>query len=357
MEKKLLLISFMFVLGSILGACATKTPVPEPPLAFEIPDKELPLSVFGPYEYSKLYKLDYIDSQRDNREVSISIYYPSIDDQPDVRGAPFPLIISDSKMASKFGDQLSSHGFIVAGVKMPLNFSEGDEVIHQPLDFIFVLNQLTENPPDALNGLIDTDHVGHWGYSGGGRISLTLAGAQIDTNFYFEYCQNPENFEINYGENNLEWMCEPYENWDELIEEAGNLFVNAEDGLWKSIKDDRILATIPMSSGGKWLFGPKGLAQVDKAVLVTAGTNENEAARYDDCYSTFEELGTSQKAFISFVDQDHMMINSQKPNEQMRHLAIAFFTFHLKGKKEYRQYFSQDYISQIEGLAWGWYEE
>jgi len=355
MEKKLLLISIMFVLGSILGACATIKSEPGSPLTFEIPDKEIPFSEEGPYDQSVLLNVYYVDPKRDDREVSIFINYPSVDDQPDLRGAPFPLILSDHMMATIFGSHLASHGFVVVGLNVPLNLPESDEVIHQPLDYIFVINQLTENPPGPLTGLIDTDHVGYWGYSGGGRVSLTLAGAQIDPNHYFEYCKNPENFEIDYGENDLEWICKPYENWDELIEAANATFLKTEEGLWKPMKDERILATISMSSGGEWLFGPDGLAQVDKAVLVTAGTNEG--ARYGDCYRTFEELGTSEKSFISFVGQDHMMIGQVTVKRQLRHLVIAFFSYYLKGKEEYRQYFSQDYISQIEGLAWGWYEE
>lgn len=283
------------------------------------------------------------------------IYYPSVGDQPDVRGAPFPLIICEYLMAKGFGSHLASHGFVVVGLYIPEDYPPGDEVIHQPLDSIFVLNQLTENPPDLLSGLIDTDHVGHWGYSGGGRVSLTLAGAQIDPDFYFKYCENPESFEVYYGEKELEWMCGPYENWDEYIEEASHLVVKTKDGLWKTITDDRILAIIPMSSGGEWLFGPNGLAHVDKAILITAGTREG--VRYEDCYKIFEDLGTSQKAFISFVGRDHGMVYLRIPNNQMKHLAIAFFSYHLKGKKEYGQYFSEDYISQIEGLAWGRYEE
>jgi predicted dienelactone hydrolase len=355
MKQKQQLLFICFVLVLLLGACAKNTSAPKPPLIFEIPDTELPLSEDGPYDHSILFNVNYVDPQRENREVSIVIFYPVDDDQPDLRGAPFPLIIGDHIMAHTFGDQLASHGFVVAGLNLPLNFSEGDEVIHQPLDFLFMINQLTENPPGPLTGLIDTDHVGHWGYSGGGRVSLTLAGAQIDPNYYLENCKNPENFEIDYGEHNIEWMCEPYKHWDELIKEAGQLFVETEDGLWKPITDERIIAIIPMSSMGDWLFGPDGLAQVDKAVLVTAGTNEG--ARYEDCFRTFEEIGSSEKFFVSFVGRDHNMIGLLPVRHQMSHLAIAFFSYHLKGKEEYRQYFSEDYISQIEGLAWGWYEE
>jgi len=354
MKKGQLLISILIVLGSINSACATNASGPRPPLAFEIPDTELPLSANGPYEYSKIYKLDYIDPQRDNREVSISIYYPSIDDQPDKRGAPFPLIINDHKMANKFGPHLASHGFVVVGIKRIDTGPWDESLINQPLDYVFVLNQLAENPPEDLKGIIDTNHVGVWGYSFGGRNSLFLTGARVDPNYYLNLCKNPENSEIDYEESTIKSMCGPYENWDEFIQTAGQELVEGEDGLWNPITDQRILALIPMSGKGEWLFGQKGLAAADKAIMITAGTNEG--TRYEEGYRIFEELGSSRKLFISFIEQGHMMINSQRPNDQMSHLAIAFFSYYLKGKEEYSQYFSEDYVSQIEGLAWGWYE-
>jgi hypothetical protein len=110
-----------------------------------------------------------------------------------------------------------------------------------------------------------------------------------------------------------------------------------------------------MSADGEWLFGPKGLTAVDKAVLMTGGTSEG--MMYQEFYRTFEELGTSEKTFISFVKRDHSMINSLTIKGQLRHLAIAFFSHILKGYEDYGYYYSEAYISQTEGLAYGWYEE
>lgn len=356
MKKGQLFISILIILGSIMGACAPNTSAIKPPLTFEIPDTELPLSELGPYDVSILNHVDYVDARRDNREVSTFIVYPSVDDQPDVRGAPFPLIICDHKMANKFGDQMASHGYVVSGIRRIDTYDPWDEsLINQPLDYIFVLNQLAENPPETLIGIIDTDHVGVWGYSFGGRNSLFLTGARVDPDYYLEICENPENSEIDYAESTIITMCGPYLNWDGFTQNAGLELTDSDDGFWLPITDDRILALIPMSGKGEWLFGPEGLAAADKAIIITAGTNEG--TRYEEGYRIFEELGTSEKIFISFVDQGHMMVFSQTPNDQMRHIAIAFFSYHLKGREEYAQYFSEDYISQIEGLAWGWYEE
>jgi predicted dienelactone hydrolase len=39
------------------------------------------------------------------------------------------------------------------------------EMIDQPLDILFALNQMASNPPAGLAGMIDADHAGAIGYS------------------------------------------------------------------------------------------------------------------------------------------------------------------------------------------------
>lgn len=41
----------------------------------------------------------------------------------------------------------------------------------------------------------------------------------------------------------------------------------------------------------------------------------------------------------------------------MLHLAVGFFGYHLKGQEDYGQYFSEDFISQTDGLVWGYLEQ
>jgi predicted dienelactone hydrolase len=396
MNKKRLVVFLVFVLALILGACAPVVPEPmeevesplvveaqtnpepiketdppliveettppeqtdepEPALTFEFPDTELPLAELGPYSYSIFFDADYTDPQRNNKKVSAVIFYPSLDDQPDVRGAPFPLIISDTNIAYLFGSELASHGYVVAGIKNLTHSSSWTErILEQPLDHVFILNQLAEHPPEILAGIIDTDHVGVWGYSFGGFNSLAVSGARVDPDYYVDNCKNPEKIEKNYGKGMIGYFCGTYENWDAFVQNAGPELTTSEDGLWQPITDERILALMPMAAEGELLFGPKGLAVVDKAVLMVGGTNEG--VMYEEFYRTFEELGTTQKTFISFVKRDHGMIDSPTIKGQLRHFAIAFFSHILKGYEDYGYYYSEAYVSQTEGLAYGWYEE
>lgn len=88
-----------------------------------------------------------MDPQRDDRDISTTIYYPSDDGEADRRGAPFPLIICDHKMASKFGPRLASHGFVIVGInKIDYHHPWDENFFEQPLDYVFVLNQLADTP-------------------------------------------------------------------------------------------------------------------------------------------------------------------------------------------------------------------
>jgi hypothetical protein len=77
---------------------------------------------------------------------------------------------------------------------------------------------------------------------------------------------------------------------------------------------------------------------------------------YQENALIFERLGTPDMALISFVGRGHMMIYADEPVAQMAHFAIAFFGCHLQGREELIWYFSQDFVAQREGLAWGFYE-
>ena len=93
MLKRILL----FLAAGLLVSCSNSAErvYIEPPLGFEIPDTPLPLAEFGPYKSSKILKITYYDEKRGGREISITVYFPAVDGEPDLRGAPFPLIILD----------------------------------------------------------------------------------------------------------------------------------------------------------------------------------------------------------------------------------------------------------------------
>ena len=56
---------------------------------------------------------------------------------------------------------------------------------------------------------------------------------------------------------------------------------------------------------------------------------------------------------ITFLNQGHMMIFDLKMKKRMAHFAVAFFGYHLQGRQDYAQYFSQEFVEQRPELSWG----
>ena len=59
----------------------------------------------------------------------------------------------------------------------------------------------------------------------------------------------------------------------------------------------------------------------------------------------FEHLGAPQKALVSFIGRDHMMVMDPPMARRMADFAVAFFGYHLQRKEDMKQYFSQELVS------------
>ena len=70
----------------------------------------------------------------------------------------------------------------------------------------------------------------------------------------------------------------------------------------------------------------------------------------------FEHVGSPDRFMISFVGRGHMMVLDPDVALRLHHFATAFFSTYLQGKSEYRDYFSEEFVSQFEDLAWGVYQ-
>ncbi len=99
------------------------------------------------------------------------------------------------------------------------------------------------------------------------------------------------------------------------------------------------------------MFGDKGLAAVDRIVLVLSGTQD---LLYAENVQIFKQMGTTDKALISFMGIGHMgMIEEEKYIARMAHFATSFFGYHLQGNQNYVEFFSEDFVNQQEALFWG----
>jgi hypothetical protein len=170
---------------SIAAPTETRTPIPLPTDTQEA--VSFPLAESGPYFVGdRVYTFN--DNSRNGRMIVMQIYYPALknvndagdiierDATPDLSGAPYPLILTGTNSGRYlFKSYLASYGFVMVIVQS-VGFSYmapwDNSVIDAPLDFLFVLDRLTSNPPEGLENILDTNRVGVAGYSSDGLFSL-----------------------------------------------------------------------------------------------------------------------------------------------------------------------------------------
>jgi len=330
------------------------------------------LSEPGPY-FAGNRAFTLIDNSRNGREIELRIWYPAInqtdadgrsivrDAEPDMNGAPYPMVITEeSSGLNIFLSHLATYGFVMVVVKDSHVTEEGvyssSSGFQNVRDFLFSLDQVSANPPDGLENLIDTNRVGVTGYSYGGDISLTVSGARVDPEFYLSQCENisslvPESFQWVYND----FYCQEARYWDEFVNFMGEEITSSDDGLWQPLTDERIQAVMPMASTMSWFYGDRGLAAVDRPTLLIWGTK-------DEVYSieaeyTFEHLIKSDRYLISFIGNTHFLPMTEYGALRLKHFATAFFGYYLQGHEDYAEYFSEDFVSQFDDLAWGVYAD
>jgi pimeloyl-ACP methyl ester carboxylesterase len=122
-----------------------------------------------------------VDTAR-GREMGLLVLYPLTTATGDPV-ARFPLILFNhgfmlwGDLYRSYGDQLASHGFVVALPSYPMSFSSAN---HTALagDARFVIDHclaLDAQPEGALSDLIDETRIGASGHSFGGKLSLLVA--------------------------------------------------------------------------------------------------------------------------------------------------------------------------------------
>jgi hypothetical protein len=352
----------------MLSLCACNPATPEATATILPATQEptpLPLSEPGPYHTGKR-TYTFVDASRDGRDISISIWYPAVepagstgvgpfqDAEPDLSGAPYPLILSSTKVANIFAPYLISHGFTCVSVNgIDFYFQMNEQMIEQPLDILFALKQVATDPPEGLEGIIDAGRAGAIGYSFDGYNSLALSGARIDSQYYLAQCPNPDPTTEAILSGLSAFSCTPAGAWDDFAAYAGEAITTSGDGLWKPMTDERIRAVMPMAGEGWWLFGERGLAAVDRPTLIIAATQDE---LYLENVQIYKHIGTPDKALISFIGLDHMMIYNSQAVARMAHFAAAFFGYHLQERGDLARYYSEDFVSNIDDLAWGVYQ-
>jgi predicted dienelactone hydrolase len=362
---KIVEISITSTISPRVEPTTTPTTIALPPTAQE--PVSFPLAERGPYfAGNRVYT--FVDDNRNGRKIGVQIYYPALKEAneqggtitrnaaPDMSGAPYPLILTGTNSGDYlFKSHLASYGFVMAIVRFPEWYDYWDYgIIDHPRDMLFTLDQIAPNSLEGLEGVVDSDNVGVAGYSWDGFYSLALSGVRIDPEYYLSYCEQAPDLKPPLDESYFNYVCNLAKKWDEFAVYVGNEITVSADELWQPVTDERIRAVMPMAPDGAWLYGERGLATVSIPVLMIQATEDSPYQPTEAAF-IFKNLKTPEKFMISFIGKEHMMVLETEPANRMKHFAVAFFGYYLQGKSEYRDYFSEDFVSQVDDLLWGIY--
>lgn len=352
------ILGIMVIMTALLASCAGVSPIVNVTQSLDY----FPLAEKGPYFVGRV-KIDRVDAARGEKPVSIMVWYPAYKPSKDFKGnvtengtadmagAPYPLIISSSKVAGFFAPYLVTHGFTWVSVNGIDTYPYMEhQMIDQPLDILFALESVASDPPAGLEGVIDAERTGAIGYSFDGYNTLAMSGVRIDPGYYLSQCPTPDDQTASILSGLSAFSCSLAEDWDDFVEYAGENITTSEDGLWQPLTDERIRAVMPLAGEGWWAFGPLGLEAVHVPILTIVSENDE---LYAENALIFEHLGSQEKTFITFMGKDHMMIYENEMVARIAHFAVAFFGAHLQGWDDYRQYYSKEYVSSVSDMHWG----
>ena len=373
----------LLVLLDLLAACAAPAPMPTPtplPLPTATPTAvpptptptpaPLPYSLAepGPYPVGlRNYLLR--DPARKNKVVTIALYYPALapagatpgkvlpDAKPDLSGAPYPVLLAAAKEAGFFGIHLASYGMAFVGIDPQDNSPAlGPWLIEYSRDHLFALDRIAAGDLAGTAGLLDPNKAGVLGYSFDSTPPLQLSGARMDPAFFLSRCAEVAEKDPDlYRTWVVPWgICVLAERWADWVALAGPAITESSDGLWQPLADPRIRAVMPMAPDIYWLFGPDGLAAVDRPMLLLANSDDVDSP-YHFAVDIADAVPPQFGVMITFVGKGHNLILDEQDLGHIRHLMVAFFGYHLLGRQDYAPLFSEEFVKQHPELAWGAY--
>jgi predicted dienelactone hydrolase len=334
-------------------------------------EADFPLSKPGKYFPGKL-SVKYPHPWIKNSTLSLRIFYPAIkpadftgtiawDINPDTSSAPYPVLLCSTTIANEFATHLVSHGFVVVSVEGQNSYDTlGSKLIDYPQEILSALDDVADNPPAELIGMMETDNVGVYGYSFDGYNALALSGARFDPSYYQDACSKvqsiiPESPTIWTGW--INYMCPSGTDFLTIVGDAGKRLTISKDGLWQPMTDPRIKAVMPMAPEGALLFGERGLNAVNIPILVIGATADEYCPYSIEAAPIYEHISSPDKGLISFIDQNHMMVFDFIPKAKIEHFIVAFFKYHLLSSQEDAYYFSEEFVNKQHGLFWGVYRK
>lgn len=325
------------------------------------------LSEPGPYGVGRL-SLETTDPDRPYRVVRIQVFYPAVTDsalpdteaEPDLAGAPYPVVVGDGNIGTAMGRHLASYGFVFAALTGQSTWGStlSTKMIDFPLDLMGALDTLETLSDHLLAGVADTTRAGSIGHSYGAWNALMLTGARIDPDHYAQTCASRP---ASWSDNWWNYICGSPERWQQVVARAEEAGIATPDGLWKPMGDERIKAAMPICAEGFDMTGPAGLADA-KAAMLLVGAGADAISDFDLATTSLFETYPGAE-LITFSEAGHMMIFEADAVAQIRRFAVAFFGLHLRGDDAYAAYLTKEYVEQVapklgpaesfDSLVWG----
>lgn len=240
---------------------------------------------------------------------------------PDQQAAPYPLAIySHGNFGSRLYSvylqaHLASYGFVVLSADHPNDtMTEWGAPIENPLESFFIRSQdimriiayadeLTAEG-GGLAGLIDTEHIAVMGVSFGGYTAWRAGGARLDYTYFKEWCesiavQDP--------------AADPFDDCGMFLSNESELAASAglpempEDGLFPAEFDPRVDAVVDMNGVSGYLFGERGLQEVQVPVLIIGSSADTTVNYQNNELLAFQNF-TGTKALVTFENAEHSVV-------------------------------------------------
>ena len=307
------------------------------------------------------------DESRD-RTITTDIYVPDT-------SAQVPVIVVSNGLGARrdrfteLAMHLASYGFAVAIPDHPgsdrerlKDFYQGlesenfepTEYEDRPLDISFVLDELTRLNAEMFNNQLNPAQAGVFGYSFGGTTALALAGAEIDRDHLQQECDTQSSL-LNIS---LLYQCRALETPPTT-----------------QLKDDRVKSVYVFVPFTRSIYGPEGLAQVNRPVLWEATDKDILTPFMVEQLPAFNWLAAEKEdrylvvtaglpharitqEVLGRLTQEESDWETVRPIAETYHqmLSTAFFQVHLAGNETYRPYLQArgaQYLTQAPySLTW-----
>jgi predicted dienelactone hydrolase len=371
---------FLYVfLNFILVACATASPAPPTvtstpaalaPTSFAVaspttpaeisstanatvPAKDATLELSESSQYTiGTREIKFSDPARDGMEIYAVLRFPGNGGEPDQSRAPYPVIIYshggdvDDGMSHRSDNwvllsHLASYGYVIAApqhdTEAALTFTD------RPMDILALIAELDRLAGGEFAGVLDMEKIGIIGTSVGTPTTLQMGGARLDHNYFDTWCTNhPDGV-----------YC-PSAIVDRYKRTVSETLLVDSNGLYYVNSDARIRALVLLAPCFQPMFGERGLATVSLPILLLAPTQDEFCAYQDETVPMFQHLGSKDRYLINIISGTHNSILFDPMSHRI--VVTAFFDYFIKGKGEYAQYLTEDYVNTLQGLSWGVYQ-